>query len=367
MGSAIEWVRKANRRLKGCGLSLELRGKGDNLYMRGMFPAKDGNGSKQRSVALKMKALTLEDVRLAEQTARQVALDLNKGDFSWAKFSDVEEDDKQTIGYFVQELEQQRRHTVSSYTWQYAYAKLMQTLPLDRPISEDILYSWILERDPKNSTMRRKYVSIARALLDLAGLSDRKVSRLTSQISSKAINPRDLPEDEAILVMFERIKTESEEWAWTYGMLAVYGLRPHELFRLDLSNFPDVRVLPESKTGERIVPPLPPQWIDRMGLDSEIKIPSTLKWSPDDENWKLGRKIGKRYKKAGYGDPYNLRHCYARRCLVYGLTSDISSKLMGHSRQIHEDRYRAFIKGSLYVDIAKEIIAQRSIDKLPPN
>lgn len=358
--SVSEWISKANKKLSVVGLRMEVIGKKQNLYIRGMFPNKpyEPPGRKQRRIALKIKAITQDDVKLALDIALEVALDLNKGLFDWRKFEDFDEDKpkEKTIGYYITEIEHERKKTMTDYSWKYGYESLFKTLPQDAEPTEELLYCWILEQDPKNSTSRKKYITVARAIAEAAGLSTNKISKLSGEQTHKAINPRDLPEDHQIEIMWKHINANDPEWAWIYGMLATYGLRPHEIFRLDLSSFPDIRVLPETKTGERLVPPLYPDWVDKFFLDDTVRIPSNLKWNPEDPNWKLGRKIGNKFTKYHYGDPYNLRHCYARRCLEVGLSSDISCKLMGHSRDIHEQRYRAFIKGSLYVDLAKRII-----------
>lgn len=367
--TAQDWVRKANDRLGRCGVTLELRGRNNNLYMRGTFPTKDGGAKRQRSIALKFQALTQKDVKEAESIAREVAMDLNRGEFDWRRFSDVEipVNPEGTIGHLAQQLEQQKRHRVTPYTWKYAYEALIATLPLDQPISEELLYQWILERDPDNSTMRKKYVTIARSLLDLAGLSDHRVKKLAGEIITEAINPRDLIEDSEIEALWLQVWEEDRSWGWVYGMLATYGLRNHELFHLDLSKFPDVRVLQHTKTGERTVPPLYPEWVEKFKLTGACNLPSRLRFAAEEPNEKLGRKITNRFSKSGLHTPYLLRHCYARRALEVGWDTPIAARMMGHDEAIHHRRYRAFVKDSVYVDAAKRIIAARSSNRSPSN
>lgn len=361
-----KWLEKANNRLRGRGVRLEASGRGEykNLYLRATLPNKPGKppGRSQQRISLKIKAFTERDVKRAEQQALEISLDLHQDEFDWRKFGDYEEPDElkpKTIGDLAKELEQEKRHKLKESTWRYNYEKLLLTLPLDEEPTVHLLYEWVLENDPNNSTKRKNYVYVAKGILALADLPTSKLDKLSRDIATKAINPRTLPEDEAIEEKWQTIYNYSSEWGAVYGMLATYGLRPHELFKLDLSNFPDVKVLPETKTGERIIPPLHPKWVDLFKLNNEFCVPSTLRWSEEEQNVQLGRRISAKFTDAGWGSPYLGRHAYARRCLEYGMNSDIAAKLLGHSRQVHESRYRAFVKNSVYLDAARRIIESK--------
>lgn len=358
--AAPEWIKAANQRLKGLRVSLELSAGGNTIHLRGTFPPKPwepDQQTRQRKISLKRRAIAEADVKAAEHLARQVDLDLNVGTFEWTNFPGIVDPRPplpSTIADWVKELEKDRRHKMRPSSWRFNYELVMETLPLEAEMSESALINWVLEVNGTGNTMRKKYVAIAAGLADLAGLPVERIRKLQNAMPKKPVNPRDLPEDAAIEAMWRSI--QHPEWAWVYGMLAVYGLRPHELFRLDLSFFPDVRVLPNTKTGERIVPPIHPEWLELFKLTNEIRLPQNLQWEPEDENYVLGKKIGMGFDRHHLGDAYSLRHCCARRCLELGLTSDVSAKLFGHSREIHERTYRAFIKSSVYVDAAKRAI-----------
>lgn len=364
-----KWLEKANNRLRGRGVRLEASGRGEykNLYLRATLPNKPGKppGRSQQRIALKIKAFTERDVKRAEAMALEIALDLHQDEFDWRKFGDYEEPDElkpKTIGDLAKELEQEKRHKLKQSTWRYNYEKLLLTLPLDEEPTVQLLYNWVLENDPNNSTKRKNYVYVAKGILALADLPTSKLDKLSRDIATKAINPRLLPEDEEIENQWKAINDYSSEWGNVFGMLAVYGLRPHELFRLDLSNFPNIRVTPEAKTGERIVLPLHEKWVDEFQLSDRFLLPSKLRWSELEQNVRLGRRITAKFVDAGWGSPYNLRHAYSRRCIEYGMSSDIAAKLMGHGRSINEARYQAFVKNSVYLDAAKRIIDGRSQD-----
>lgn len=368
----LEWLAATNKRLEGTRVTLEMSGKKNNLSLRATLPAKPWDKdqrSRQQRVSLGLtvwwgegdkeaEARAKQNLAEAEKIAKQVDVDLMDGCFDWTGFSHIEdprEPEPQTIADWVKLLERDRRPGMKPDTWRYNYETLLSSLPLNEPISEEILCQWIREVDPEGSTMRSKYVTIALGLCELADVPTKNIKKLRRDRPTQPVNPRDLPSDEAIVAMWETIC--DRDWSWVYGMLATYGLRPHELFRLDLSIWPDVRVLQNSKTGERIVPAIRPEWIKKFELTAEVCLPANLNWNAETANWRLGLKIGQGFKRYCLGSPYDLRHCYARACLEAGLSSDISAKLMGHSREIHERSYRAFIKSSVYVDAAKRAIA----------
>jgi integrase len=110
----------------------------------------------------------------------------------------------------------------------------------------------------------------------------------------------------------------------------------HEVFRLDLEDFPVVRVL-RGKTGERFVYPLYPEWADQWNLQ-EMKLPNLdLEYG----NAKVGNKVsGWFYDCKAPFRAYDLRHSYARRCFEFRLAPDWAAGLMGHSLAVHTQTYR---------------------------
>jgi integrase len=364
---AEKWVDTANKRLKGLRASLEVSGGGNTLHLRGTFPPKpweSNQKTRQRKISLKRRAGAEVDVKAAEKLARQIDLDLNNNEFDWTQFPGIVDPriaEPTTVAEWVQMLEADRRHTMSDLTWHRNYELLLPTLPMESELNEGVLIDWILSENSAGNTMRPKYVAIAAGLLEVAGLDATRIRKLRREVSTKPVNPRDLPEDEAIVAMWKSIAYIKPEWAWVYAMLATYGLRPHEIFRLDLSLFPKVRVLQNSKTGERIIPAIRPHWVQEFELTDKIRLPQNLQWEPEQPHAILGRKIGGGFIKHKLGDPYSLRHCYARECLRIGLSSDVGAKLMGHSREIHERTYRAFIKSSVYIEAAERAIERAGI------
>lgn len=357
------WTDKANGRLKGCRVKLFVPNGSDRIYLLGTFPPmpwEENQTRRQRKIATGVRAIDEVAVKRCEKLARQIDVDLNRGEFDWSGFGkENPTPPRTTIAHWVEVFAEAKRREVEVLTWERNYEVVMRSLPLDRELSESVLIEWILANNPTGNTMRSKYIAIALGLCEAAGIPPSNISKLRKDIPNKPINLRDLPEPEAIEQVC--LSIGKEDWRWVYGMLAVYGLRPHELFRLNTENFPDIKVLENSKTGARSITPLRPQWVEKFGLTATIKIPDNLEWRSSMPNTKLGRKITDGFRRYDLGDPYDLRHCFARDCLVFGLSSDISAKLMGHSRQTHEDTYRRHIKDQTYLDAAKNAIANSKL------
>ena len=103
----------------------------------------------------------------------------------------------------------------------------------------------------------RKGFAIAfRRLADFAGLDPnvlKELSKLGKGYTSKSVEPRSLPRDEEIVDLWESVKNPA--WQWVISILVIYGLRPHEIFRIRTDKIdedpPILEVEEETKTGWR--------------------------------------------------------------------------------------------------------------------
>jgi integrase len=179
----------------------------------------------------------------------------------------------------------------------------------------------------------------------------------------KPINPRLLPSDEEIAVAIEVIGDPG--WRWIYGMMATYGLRNHEVFFLDHKDFPVVRVRAEAKTKERSIKPLYPEWAERWDLHEAV-YPEKISFTPETSNALLGGKITKWFDRRMQFSPYNLRHCYSRRCALFDIEPSTAAQLMGHTLFIHETVYKAWVGEKVYLD-AVDRLMERDNRPQPPN
>ncbi|GAX39741.1 integrase family protein [Tolypothrix sp. NIES-4075] len=158
---------------------------------------------------------------------------------------------------------------------------------------------------------------------------------------------------------------EDEAWRWVYGMLATYGLRNHEVFRLDFGAIARgdyiVNVGENSKTGARRVWPCYPEWFSQFNLQ-EVTLP---KVNLDRPNADIGHAVTLWFHRHIPFQPYDLRHCWAVRTLEFGLDVSLAAQQMGHSAQIHTELYHHWIN-ERHHQRAFELMMHRSERPTPP-
>ncbi|MCU0551931.1 MAG: hypothetical protein MUC48_21550 [Leptolyngbya sp. Prado105] len=375
MQDPLKLLQQANDRLKvgKIGVTLATQGKGNWIYLRGTFPCKPGENRRPYStkIALEMRAIDKQSVDAAETIARQVGLDLNLGRFDWRKFSDFEDPtnpEAKTVGDWIEQFEKDwwmtrdRTNQAHRNTWQTAYFHSMRHLPRDVTLTEELLVKHILDRTPPNTQNRRHFVTCCKMLAETAGLSINKIKLLTPKIPVKPVNPRNVPEDLTIAQLSEEIKDPG--WQYIYRLMATYGLRNHEAFYADYADFPILRVRSRTKTGSRPVKALYPEWAEQWNL-SEVIYPSRIQITEETSNQRLGQAVSTWFTSHSSFTAYNLRHAYARRCVHLGITPVVAARLMGHSLQVHEQVYQAWIGESVFLDAVDRAL-ERSDRPLPP-
>jgi integrase len=226
----------------------------------------------------------------------------------------------------------------SETTWAGDYLKVFRQLPPARMLTTEIVMELVTSTPADTKTRRRCCIALG-ALARFAGLNiDLKPFKGT--YSPKKAGKRNLPTDDVISSYFEQI--EHPAWRWAYGMLATYGLRPHELFHLDQRSLragnPVLKIL-DGKTGERTTFPYYPEWVERFELRT-ILLPQVSGKTNSD----LGNRVTRAFQR--YKVPfkaYDLRHCWAIRTLEFGLELSLAAQQMGHSVAVHTDLYHAWI------------------------
>jgi len=347
-------INQSNGRLKSGGVRVRVQAIGESLYLRATLPPKPGSRKDkpfQQRIALGW-GVNPRTIKLAESEARKVGALLETGSFSWDDYLG-DRGDRQTVASWITKLEVELkdpfRGAISDTTWNTDYKSVFNRLPQDEPLDTGLLL-WILDKEFTSPRQRRRGAIALARLAEFAGLEASPLKARKGKYSAKCVEPRDLPSDRQIEEFVRSIKDPG--WKWAIGMIAAYGLRPHEVFHLDLSEFPTAIVGDATKTGRRFVFILPPRWINDFALGFPA-LPD-IEWR-DRPNAKLGEAIAKfigRHRKAVSGmeslTAYDLRHSYSRRCLDYGLSPDFGAKMMGHSVATHEETYRRWIDRSTY-------------------
>lgn len=194
----------------------------------------------------------------------------------------------------------------------------------------------------------------------------RNIAELTHQPMPKVPVPTysqaalvEVPSDDEIV---KWVKAAQPSQRWYLGMMATYGLRPHEIEGSELIAEGRIQVPDTAKTGFRTVIPLHREWFDLFDLGNpkprERTRPSRSRDSGDEvAQWlwnETKRNLGLPWR------PYALRHAYAARLWRMGgsrLDLYTAARLMGHSVAQHEKTYRAHIQPHTIADDAERALA----------
>jgi len=251
---------------------------------------------------------------------------------------------EKAISFWLAEFEvdyfnRRQRSPKTETTWRGDYWKIFQLLPQSEPLTVHALTTVMLATTPDTRTRRRACIALG-ALAKFAKLTDFDVKPYIGCYSSKLAAPRNLPDDKLIKSALSQIDNPS--WRWVYGMLACYGLRPHEVFWVDTTMLRAgntvVSVL-DGKTGFRRVYPFYLEWFDAFKLN-EVCMPKVTGKNNSD----LGSRVRWAFRRAEIPfAPYDLRHAWAIRTLMFDMNISIAAKQMGHSVQVHSDIYHRWI------------------------
>lgn len=314
--------------------------RGRKLSLRGSLPKKpgEGRGNRQQTIALGLFA-NPEGVKVAAARAQRLESDLNLERFTWAEWGGGLAGQHRTAADWGQDLRKIKVSSIKPVSYESNYREPLESLP-DKPLTEDLLVAHILGRSRPDTWTRNNDCMVFKQVAKLAGLPV-DFSAIRGRYSPAPLSPDDVPSDSEIEAIWEGIS--SPGWRWVYGMLATYGLRPHEVFKLASdrglgSSTGKVTILEDSKTGRRDVWPLPDRWRSQFGLETMV-LPNIRIEGRD--NRELGQRVSANLKIPHH--PYALRHAWAIRSAVMGVPDSIAARWMGHSVAIHAKTYHAAI------------------------
>ena len=251
------------------------------------------------------------------------------------------------------------------------------------PPSAEGLEAWVLELDPltqRRSYQRRLEVvsQIERSqLLELGDLLERlrrrrprgAAVRLQQAQQSRV---RVVPSDGQVEAWLDGLAPFDR---WVYGVLATYGLRPHELWHAEAPDGRGWVTVPGGMVTKsaraHFAPPVPERWLSRYGLARDwqqqqqaLRRRWPIRWEQHGgvavavNNAALGQYLYKQFTLRGVprlvaplasGDgedwarPYDLRHAYAIRCAISPETVMVEPERqaawLGHSAEVHRRIY----------------------------
>jgi integrase len=320
---------------------VKIRQKGQRLYLRATLPNRNGQGQKQTDIATGCPA-TEQGLKLALAKAQALEADILLERFTWDGLENKGQASQKTIEQWCNEMEeahwQAKQRTPNREKCFYNdYGIAFRQLPPDEPLTVEVLKRVLLRTEAHTRSRERNHNAYSRLA---------KFAELELPADWKALKgeyspgDRRIPSDQEILETWERLP--EGRWKWAFGMMAAYGLRNHEIVKLDLEQFPIISVLRDTKTKDRLVYPLHPDWPERFKLENFN--PPQLKSSINSDN---GRAVCNAfYRNKIDFSPYALRDGYAVRSARLGISPAIAARWMGHSLDVHYRHYLKWIERS---------------------
>ena len=321
------------------------------LYLLATVPRRDGApGLQQTRIALKLDD-TPVNRRVAAKQLATLEKQLAAGTFDW--------------GYWLDEL--------TGITWREAIAKLHRARVVLGRTSEatwEINYMGRLRQIPPGSQVTTESMAAALQRYERNTCSYKELWYLLQHLG-RLVNvpfpelpvptygraqPVAVPTDEQIIDWVDSAGAAS----WYFGMMATYGLRPHEVERSVLIEKDYCQVGDDTKTGFRTVVPLPREWVVRFRLHERRLRPT--QGGIDERGDAVSKWLSKEMRRLQLPwRPYALRHAYAGRLWREGgsrLDVYTASRLMGHTPTQHAKTYRAHIQPHHIAETAERMLGQ---------
>jgi integrase len=358
-----------NDRLKFSRIGVRVHQIKNCLYLRATLPPRpNSKRTKPHQQWLSLGIYgNIDGLKRAEAEAYKLGGLLACKEFRWELYLNTPGvTDRNYVSDWVERFEKfyfqtRQRNYQTETTWKIDYLRVFLHLPQWEVLSGEMILKAVTDTKPDTKTRKRTCMALS-ALAKFAEI-DINLKSYAGRYSPKKVAPRDLPTDTTVAQHFYQI--EDEAWRWIYGMLATYGLRNHEVFRLDFGAIARgdyiVNVGENSKTGARRVWPCYPEWFDQFNLQ-EVKLP---KVNLDRPNAEVGHAVTTWFHRHIPFQPYDLRHCWAVRTLEFGLDVSLAAQQMGHSAQIHTELYHHWIN-ERHHQRAFELMMHRSERPTPP-
>jgi integrase len=319
------------------------------LYLLAKVPRRDGSpGLQQCRIALRMDD-TPVNRRTAAKQLQTLERQLATGTFEWAYWTDQE----QGITWREAIAKLHRAKVVlgrtSETTWEINYMGRLRQIPPGSVVTTDSM-AQALQRYDRSMCSYKELWYLLRHLSRLVGVPFPELPVPTyGQAQLVAV-----PTDAEIIAWVEAAGPAA---SWYFGMMATYGLRPHEVESATLIERDYCQVAERTKTGFRTVVPLPREWVERFRLRDRRLRPSKTSAGRADA---CSRWLHKEIRRLGLPwRPYALRHAYAGRLWREGggrLDIYTAARLMGHTANQHAKTYRAHIQPHAVAEAAERAL-----------
>lgn len=324
-----------------------LRGR---LYLLANLPRRNGTpGLRQQRIALKLDD-TAVNRRVATKQLRTLEQQLQRGTFEWSYWLD-EEPKATTWREAIAKLHRARvvLGRTGQSTWEVNYMGRLRQIPAGSACTTESIAK-ALERYGRETCTYKELFYLLRHLARLVAVPFPEVPLPTYNQAQLV----EVPTDEQIIAWVDGAE-EPARWYW--GIMATYGLRPHEVEGAVLIDRDLCQVADGTKTGFRTVVPLPREWVERWQLRERRQRPRLAEVDRPDAT---GKWLSVQVKRQGIPwRPYALRHAYAARLWREGgarLDLYTAARLMGHTAQQHAKTYRAHIQPHQVAEAAERAL-----------
>jgi hypothetical protein len=359
LGEFDATIARENAALKAARIRVRIERSHSRLVLRAKLPPRPDSlrtSAHQQRISTGFSA-TPSGLRAAVSKAKQLAAAVEGGRFDWGDYgytpSPEPQEPPKTFGQVIEAFEQdyferRSRDRQSDSTWCTEYESMFCRLPANEVIDVAIAIKVITAIAPDTRQRKRAAIVFDR-LFQFAGISA-ELKKYQGRYSPRSVEPRHLPSDEEIVRWREQI--HNPEWRLAYSRIAAYGVRPSEVMALQFVPGSAIARVTEGKTGDRLCLPIRPEWFELWQLGT-----GDLPRISGRHNRDLGDRINKAFKRYGVPfQPYDLRHCYARRAFELKVGTDVTAESMGHDLRTHQRIYRRWIKADTFERIYQEMI-----------
>jgi integrase len=356
-------IAQVNARFKLAQMGFQVERRGSKLNLRGTLPPKPGSNrlkAHQQRLSLGLPA-TAAGLKEAEQRVKVITAQLIQNSFDWRNYlegsgwgrldaSGLAQQIEAFERHYLENAAQSRQGNSAKTTWSSAYAPYLRKLEAilqaqGKLTVVEAIYATVRATEA-NSRSRQLCCTALGAFARWLNL-DLPVSLKDFWGSYGNSRARQLPTDALILETWERIPNPA--WRFVYGVMAVYGLRNHEVFFCNYDNLrlgqldSTVQVLATSKTGSHEVWPFLPEWINQFEL-RQGNLPPVGTDLTHTTLQRVGQRVTAQFRRYDLPfSPYDLRHAWAVRTILLGLPDTVAAKMMGHSVAIHTRTYHQWI------------------------
>lgn len=368
MDKITDLLHAANNRLKAGNTGIVIFKRGSKLSIRGMMPAKPGSGSSgmnQQTISLGLYA-NAAGIKTAENEARKLSGLIALNQFDWAEY--ISDKTVGSAGYWIEKFEQdyfnKRERNSKTETTYKDYCKIFNKFDKSTKLTKESLLNVVLQTLP-DSRNRKRACTYTKKLAAFAGI-DFDPKDYKGSYSADSVDTRNIPTDLQIQQWRDKMPPRYG-LRYAFGLMAAYGLRPYELFYIDLESLKKspghLRIVESkrNKKAERYIWCLYPEWYELWDLgNTKQPFPNYSGKTNSD----LGNRVGDALRRQGFYKAYNLRHAWAIRSIAF-LPIELAAPMMDHDIAVHRKTYHRFLKQSDYDRFYQMMISQPNRPKPP--